>query len=189
MPASRRIGRPRPPGGKPLKLRPELVPRPLWGISAYRLLKRGAAWKRIRAEALSKSGDRCALCGAAGPPPGFGDARLYCHEVWRYDDRNGVATLRGFQILCAGCSSVAHLGRSAALGYLDETLAHLARVNGIPKAAARRIFDVGMEIWRERSGKPWRMAVSAALLTAHPELRVLVGQGAAPAGPATRKRE
>jgi len=189
MPASRRIGRPRPPGGKPLKLCPELVPKPLWGVSAFRLLKRGAAWKRIRADTLATAGDGCAICGATPQPAPAPTVRLYCHEVWHYDDRKALATLTGFQMLCTGCNAVAHMGRAAMVGYLDEALAHLARVNRISEAVARTIFDRAMETWRERNRKAWSTAVSAALLTAYPQLQVLMGQDAGLSGPGTRKGE
>lgn len=53
----------RPDPGKHLKLRPRLVPEPLWGLSAYRQLKQ-SQWQRIRRDALGCGGETCAICGA-----------------------------------------------------------------------------------------------------------------------------
>ena len=71
------------------KLVPELVPRPLWGISAPRALKKSAAWKAIREETLSEVGEKCQFCDA--------EARLECHYKWDYGDKKGVAILVGFE--------------------------------------------------------------------------------------------
>lgn len=160
---------------QPLKLRPELVPKPLWGKNARDLLKGGADWKRIRADALRESGDRCSICGAKEAPPGFRDPRLYCHEVWRYDDRKGVATLCGFRMICAGCNSVVHIGRTREVGDVDPALAHLARVNGISAEAARSIDREAHEVWKARSRRQWTVAVTPSLLRRYPALRPLVG--------------
>src|SRR5581483_6787652 len=124
-------------------------------------------------DALRSSGDRCSICGRAAAPPGFRDQRLYCHERWRYNDRSRVATLVGFQVLCAGCNAVAHMGRTGLFGYLPEALAHLAEVNGISLTAAREVYHRAMSIWEARSATTWRVAVSAALLKRYPALKAL----------------
>ena len=90
-----------------LVFEPALVPQPLRGVSAYRLLKLTPTWKRICAEMLGKAAYRCEFCGFE-PVPGLKDvgptsatavlARrgsvedLHCHEVWAYDDWRRVAT-------------------------------------------------------------------------------------------------
>lgn len=151
-------------------LEPELVPQPLWEISAYRLLPGRAAWDRIRNATLEAAGHRCSICGASGP-------RLHCNEQWNYDDANGVARLTGFQIVCVACHGAIHMGRTAAVGYLSDALAHLQRVNGITEPEARRMFHGAMEVWRERNQKHWRVVVAPELLANFPELEVLVGRG------------
>jgi hypothetical protein len=163
-------------GGKPRKLQPVPVPAPLWEISAYRILNRRAPWKHIREAALESSGHRCSICGVRPQPGVTSDWRLYCHEDWHYDDSKSLATLQAFEILCADCNSVTHMGRASALGYLDQSVKHLCRVNGIAEAQAVLVFRRAMDTWKERSKKQWRVAVSRALLARYPQLQVLDGR-------------
>ena len=89
----------------PLKLVPNLVPKPLWGISAYRKLTRDS-WRRIRQDALDAAGNRCEMCGVLPQQAGS----LTCHEVWRYSEARGTATLARLEVHCAKCDSVTHMG-------------------------------------------------------------------------------
>ncbi len=154
------------------KLLPEFVPFQLWGVSAYRLVN-GECWNCMREAAMAETGRRCSICGVNSPPRGFRDGRLYCHEVWRYDERKAVATLTRLRMLCAGCNSVIHLGRTNSLGYLDQALAHLGRVNGVSKKEATRLWNAAGETWRKRNELNWSVAVAKRLLAKYPDLKVL----------------
>ena len=66
-----------------LRLAPRLVPEPLWGISAARLL-RGAVWRRIRADALQEATGACVVCRDAREKGMVGDEVLGLRE-WRRD--------------------------------------------------------------------------------------------------------
>lgn len=106
------------------KLSIDLVPRPLWGLSLNKLLKR-SEWDKIRKVVYAEHGQQCAICGAAG--------RLYCHEVWR--DDNHMQTLTDFTALCGSCNGVTHFGLSRNLarqGRLDirAVVRHVLEVNG-----------------------------------------------------------
>jgi hypothetical protein len=91
-------------------LMPELVPTPLWGRSASKMLKGRLAWKKIRQETLSAAEQSCSICGS-------NTGQLSCHENWEYDDKRLTANLVGFEIHCSDCDSVAHAGRAFKLGY------------------------------------------------------------------------
>jgi hypothetical protein len=65
-----------------------LVPRPLRGISAYRLLEE-AAWNRIRLAVLEKTGHACGYCGAKG-------GGLTCHEKWLYLEPKALPNWSGW---------------------------------------------------------------------------------------------
>lgn len=156
--------------GVEMKLEPELVPQPLWGISAARLLHGRVAWKRIRNATLDAAGYQCSVCGDGGQ-------QLHCNEQWCYDDGKAAARLVGFQIVCVRCHSVIHMGRSAKVGYLDDALAHWCRVDGISEVEARRMFERAIAVWRERSRKRWHVEVAPELLAIFPELGVLQRQG------------
>src|SRR5258708_22864638 len=72
-------------------LMPELVPGPLWGRSAHKMLGNKAVWRmRIRGDTLAEANNRCSVCKSS-------EGRMTCHEKWGYDDRQFVATLLGFE--------------------------------------------------------------------------------------------
>src|SRR5580704_3671740 len=90
------------------KLVPELVPRPLWGISAPRVLKKSTAWRAIRLETFAEAGNKCEFCNTG--------TQLECHDKWKYDDKKCVATLIGFESRCKACHFATHIGRAMTLG-------------------------------------------------------------------------
>lgn len=149
-----------------MKLRPELVPKPLFGISAYRLLGRGAEWKAIRLDTLRASGNRCSVCGTGGKG-------LTCHESWDYDDQQRHATLVALVIHCPDCDTATHMGRAVQHGLEGVAIAQLCLVNGCTEDSARKQFKEAMAVWRRRSGHDWTTFVTDSLLTRHPALAVL----------------
>jgi hypothetical protein len=150
-----------------LKLAPALVPKPLWGLSAYRLLSRGASWRQIRGDTLQAAGHRCSICGQ---PAG----RLTCHERWDYRDATGLAVLIGLDARCDLCDAATHMGRASAHGNRQIALTQLCRVNRIGRAEALDIFEGEMAVWKARSHRRWRVAVDGELLRRYPQLRVLL---------------
>ena len=152
-------------------LLPELVPAPLWGRSAYRMLGGRVAWtKRIRPDALAKSGNRCDICGSA-------EGRLICHDKWQYDDKVATATLVGFEIHCTNCDAVTHIGLAANLGNREEVVmsavAHLCKVNRCSEDEAVEILFAAMDLWNKRSQKKWKIKVAPPLVKTYPELAEL----------------
>jgi hypothetical protein len=116
------------------KLKLELVPEPLWGISACKLVRPSSLWRAIRGDVLERAGHRCQACREITPP-------LYCHEQWRYEDGKGKAILTGFRIVCQKCNRAVHTGWAHSRGELPEALAQLGRVNNITEAEATRMFE------------------------------------------------
>ena len=166
--------------GKQLKLRPRLVPEPLWGLSAYRLLKQ-SQWLRIRRDALAAAAGTCAICGAVR------EKGTVCDEEWAYE--GGVALLTGTRILCPDCNAVTHLGRTGLAGYGDVALEHMARVNGTTVRDAQKLTALQFEVWRQRSQGAWTVAVASDLLARYPFLEVLVGLTSAPGSGQARYRD
>jgi len=58
-------------------------------------------WDRLRRAVYRRAGYRCEVCGRPG--------RMYCHEVWQFNERTGCQWLRGFQALCCDCHDVKHV--------------------------------------------------------------------------------
>jgi hypothetical protein len=137
---------------------PELVPEPLWGRSAYKMLGTKAIWKtHIRGDTLANSNNCCSVC----------------HEKWDYDDRRSVATLVRFEIHCSNCDLVAHAGRAFKLGYGAIVISHLCAMNQCDIKHAAAILKEAMNVWMERSRKDWRIMVASSLVERYPELAAL----------------
>lgn len=175
-----------------MSLEPELIPEPLWRISAARLLgSKSKAWRGIRSAALAAANDTCSACGEAAP----GGKHMVCDEVWSYDEQHAVATLTGMRILCPACDHARHFARAAQLGRAADALSTLARVNGITEQEARAIQKRAHDLWERRSRLAWTVRVSEPLLVQYPVLAVLDGQhgnpgeGRARAGLADRRAQ
>jgi hypothetical protein len=131
-----------------LKLLPGLVPEPLWGKSVCNVLRNTgcrSAWEKLRGTVLEESSNKCHYCSASY------ESHMVCHEVWEYDDLNGVATLVELLIVCRDCNSVLHVGMSLVIGSKrgkseivdrgEQALQHLRKVNRITRKEARKLVD------------------------------------------------
>ena len=150
---------------------PEMVPRDLWGRSAYRMLGGRTVWKnRIRPDALVQSKGRCGVCTAKAE-------RLICHDKWLYDDKKAIATLVGFEMHCDLCDMVTHIGR--AMQVQDQRIVvmaavgHLSKVNKCDEVVALDILSTARDLWEKRSRKAWKISVNPKLLENYPELKGL----------------
>jgi hypothetical protein len=148
---------------KTYRLAPELVPAPLWGVSAYRRFGKTKPWKEIRQDTLELAGNKCGACDADGP-------QLSCHDAWSYDDKTCVATLIGFEIRCQACHNATHIGRANALGFEQEAHAQLRRVNGCTQEEVDAMVEAAMNLWEKRSGKTWTVVIAPYLLERYPRL-------------------
>jgi len=149
----------------PLKLVPELVPRPLWGRSINRALPR-TSWERgVRAKVIKRAGGKCEDCGASY------EKGMICHEDWQYNAQERTATLRSFKLICRDCNFVHHLGKASTLGLEEAAIAHLIRVNNISQAEASRIVSAAIERWLQLSLiEDWTLSISGQLTDEFPLL-------------------
>jgi len=148
------------------KLIPELIPAPLNGLSAHRMLKGKVAWKRIRNAALEEAGHRCVHCRQRGKI-------LFCHEKWRFDAQRSTVKLYGFEMVCEQCNSVLHAGRAMLAGYEYEVIQHLCQMNKCDEITAVKILSKAFEKWGLQNNVNWRIEVTQALLKRYPELATL----------------
>jgi hypothetical protein len=148
---------------KTYRLMPELVPAPLWGVSAYRLFGKTKPWKEIRQDTLELAANKCGACDADSP-------QLSCHDAWSYDDKTRLATLIGFEIRCQACHNATHIGRANALGFEQEAHAQLRKVNGCMQDEVDAMVEAAMELWERRSAKTWTVVVAPNLLERYPRL-------------------
>lgn len=133
------------------KLRIELVPERQWGMN-LRAAMSATQWDRVSAEVFAAAGGLCQICGGIGSKH-----PLECHEVWRYNENSDLSAacrtqvLQGLEALCPACHRVKHLGFADKQGWLERSLEHLARVNGIGMREARAYLDWAYREQRRRS--------------------------------------
>ena len=149
-----------------LLLKPQYVPIPLSGFTAFKLLRNTSSWRNIRTTEMEKAGTRCSVCKDRA-------TRLYCHERWRYRDNKRVALLAAFAILCHACHCAIHADWAAGHGMRDVATAQLCRVNGITVDEAADLFKRAWEIQESRREKRWKIKVSKGLLKRYPQLVTL----------------
>lgn len=148
-------------GRRGLRLRLTIEPRPIstWGITlASRLPKQ--EWDDLRTRVYREAGYQCVICED-------GNSRLFCHEVWGFDNRRLIQKLIGLQCLCEMCSDVKHFGRSSQVHnkkYVEELIKHWCRVNG----KSRRDFNLYLrqifEINKKRVNKFYIVKVGRKIL-------------------------
>lgn len=153
---------------------PRLVPRPLWGHSACKLLAaqgREDDWRALRSVTLAEADNTCQACGHRQR------RWMVCDEDWRYDAMEQVASLTALRILCPACDAVCHLGHTAAARgqeASDRAVRHMARVNGTSIDEALFLIDQEWERWRQLSSiQRWVVRVTPGLALRFPALRIV----------------
>ena len=63
--------------------------------------------------------------------------------------------LIGLRALCPRCHQVNHLGKANVDGKYDETVLHMAYINGWSLSLANRVAEEAFKTFEERSKKPW----------------------------------
>lgn len=151
----------------PLRLAPELIPRPLFGHSAHRLLPT-SAWRRVRQRELDRSGPACEVCGRQV------DRGLVAHERWLHRTDPPTAVLAAIRMQCRPCDGAVHIGLADGQGRGRAARATLVRVNGISWADAELLVEAAYERWAGLSSlRGWTAEVAPPLLAVHPELAVV----------------
>lgn len=131
----------------------ELVPKSTWYINVRSRVNRDT-WDAIRSYFRKPS---CQFCGHKGA--------LFCHEVWKYDDKTYVQKLIGFRSICSLCHSIKHLGLAGLMaqrGDLDyqALIKHYCAVNGCSEEDFLRDRKEAFDLWERRSRHDWIVDIS-----------------------------
>jgi hypothetical protein len=150
-----------------MRLIPVLIPRPLWGINAHRLLA-GEQWQRMRRDTFSRDNHQCVICQQ--------QRQLECHEVFSYDDNTGKAVLERLESRCPNCHDCNHLGRLRKKDPEGFKRA-LVRISDINNMKPKEVILLVKEAFLLHSTRtrPWEVRVAPDLLNAYPELAKLEG--------------
>lgn len=125
----------------------ELVPSTCWE-SNLRNLVAPEVWSAVRQKVLARAGYRCEVCGAR-------EARLDCHEIWRYED--GRQILDDIAALCRACHLTKHAGYAQVSGKMELVISQLMEVNGWDKQRAVAYLREKFDEWSQRSELEWKL--------------------------------
>lgn len=139
-----------------MRLKIELVPKPLWGKNLRKNIKT-TDWKKIRNECYRKANSKCDICGSK--------RKLNCHEKWEYDDKKHVQKLMGFKALCPSCHLVNHYGRAIQIsseGYIDieNIIKHFMRINNVDRSTFEQHLKKAVSLFDSRSTHEWEVDYS-----------------------------
>lgn len=143
------------PGLAPPYIRINLVPQTSWGRNLRGLMEKDAWREFVRTKVYARTGSLCLICGGRGP-----EWPVEADEVWRFDDDAGVQTLHDVVPLCPACHEVRTAGLATANGRGEDAARHLAWVERIQVANARRRISDAMKVWQRRSKRQWRIDLS-----------------------------
>jgi hypothetical protein len=144
-----------------LKLRIELIPKPLWdrNLRSGEGLGKGR-WDKLRRQLMKAQGPRCAICGAIGE-------RLHGHEVWDYREKKtiGTAMLLRVEIVCVDCHDIHHWAHTTKIFEAGDITAerykylrhHFRTINGCRQEVFDDHFLQSTRVWEERSQKRWKI--------------------------------
>jgi hypothetical protein len=136
-----------------VKLEIDLVPTTAWGKNLRTQL--GATkWGKLRKQVIADQGNVCAICSST--------EKLQCHEIWEFNDKNGVQLLKGFQASCSLCHLSSHFGLAQNLSVqghvnIDNVISHFLTVNSISMKQFEKHKNEAFAIWRERSEREWEL--------------------------------
>lgn len=141
-----------------LRLRPRLVPEPLWGKGLRKHLGEYRWSSKVSKPIREAAKWRCEICRSSGNDSPL-NWKVCCDEDWKYNDKAHTAKLVGLQCVCWKCSGVIHFGRTACWStpeQLAELKAHALKINKITEDAWTRILAKELAAWEKRSKyKKW----------------------------------
>ncbi|TCJ95674.1 hypothetical protein DFR71_4589 [Nocardia alba] len=138
----------------PPRLAVELVPKTRSQINLRSELP-DREWKRLRGIVCEAAGNRCEICGDAGR------RAPDCNAVWEYDDERLIQRLVRLEALCPACHAAKHIGPEIAQGRREQTVCHLAAVNGWTPQHTELYLERQFDQWSVRSTKQWTFDLAA----------------------------
>lgn len=129
---------------------------PVTAVENARTVLAPQHWQAVAKQVYTAAQHHCQVCGGRG--------EMNCHEVWLFQDGEGVQRLEALLCLDRRCHHAVHLGntrtRSGSDAVAAAALAHLAAMNrwSVPEAAAYARRE--LIICRARSRRTWRLDLS-----------------------------
>jgi uncharacterized membrane protein (GlpM family) len=133
------------------KLTIELVPKTSF-FNNVRHAVSTQEWDKLKKMTYKKANYKCEICGGRGYKH-----PVEAHEIWHYDDKNHIQTLRGLIALCPTCHLTKHLGFAQLKGREKDVFRQLMKVNNWNEAETQQYVEAIWEIWYFRSQFKWTL--------------------------------
>jgi len=126
----------------------ELVPSRMWRLN-LRTILRPAEWTALSDAVAAAADRRCEICGGVGPRH-----PVEAHEVWAWAGH--TQRLTRLVALCPRCHVVKHAGRARKLGWKDDVVDQLRKVNGWTKPQVSGHLKDAWDDWAHRNASAGR---------------------------------
>lgn len=138
-----------------MKLTIELVPRTIWGSNLRKRISR-TEWNNIRKQSYKDSNYKCCICKKDCKE----EEQLQCHELWDYNDKNHIQTLKGFIALCSNCHFIKHIGLATKFSIegklnMSKLEKHFCKVNKVDMSFFKDYLKKIDEQYELRSEHEW----------------------------------
>ena len=130
----------------PLRLTIEPIPYASRLATLAKLLP-SERWDTLRRAVNRRARYRCQICGHEG--------RMYCHEIWQFNEERGHQFLRGFKALCELCHGVKHLTFVHDDNLQAKLLDHFITVNRVTKEEAEEYLMAAYGKQRRLNQSEW----------------------------------
>lgn len=135
------------------KLNFEMIPDGCWGYNLRTILSK-RQWDYIRLKKKQEANGKCMICGRK-------TKRLEGHEVWSYNEEQGIQKLENVISVCHDCHSVIHIGRTSLKGDIERAEKHYMKVNGVSILEYHEDLQEANEIHKRRNRvSEWKLDLS-----------------------------
>jgi 5-methylcytosine-specific restriction endonuclease McrA len=128
----------------------DLIPKTSWFSSLANMLAPGA-WNKIRTSVIERDVS-CLECGSR--------FSLEVHEIWEYNQKIGIQTLSGFELLCHLCHETRHLGLASVHGRFEVVFQRLAILNRLNANELTPFYRSIVDKYELRSSRKWTLDLS-----------------------------
>jgi hypothetical protein len=134
-----------------MKLTVELIPQSSFFQNVRSEVSR-AEWDRLRKQTYQKAGYKCEICGGKGK-----QHPVECHEVWEFNEFTHIQRLVRMIALCPMCHKCKHIGLAQMMGFFDQCVEHMMKVNETTEEETQKYIDEQIMLWRKRSEEEWQL--------------------------------
>lgn len=131
-------------------LLPDMLPESSWQDNLRTRLT-DKEWDRLRRFCYMAAGNTCVACGSRGEP------HVEAHEVWRFDIKTKIQTLRGLNCFCPTCHKSKHVGYANRMRMLPQVYGRLMWLNDWDEKRLKKELSGVLDRQAELSAVEWNL--------------------------------